>query len=366
MSTESFDKPYPAPAGTVRQPPLAPASAVPPSPEGTVRPVGQSPEMSAGTSRKAPGDLRSHDVPAHPASSADSERSLEGAGAPGERSREGAAAPRERSDDGAATRERSAESPAARDRSREGAAASRERSDEGGAARDRSEGSDSERSEASEGNRGPSEKASGAGHERSEDAARGPTILVRGETLRDASNDDKGSTRDGAAAKTDDKAKADDKEKAPERKVSEAKLQMQSRLPALDDDADVGVQKEQLVIRDGKPDLRFNGTLIASAAPATARKGKWEELRIYETSGGTHVFSRVTRTLAADEEDRHEAEIFEPSPSSMPSQLLRSARELTRTRPLMWTDAAVKFFGYEPLAKELYRKLGDQFDEHIS
>jgi hypothetical protein len=33
---------------------------------------------------------------------------------------------------------------------------------------------------------------------------------------------------------------------------------------------------------------------------------------------------------------------------------------------MAWTDAAVGFFGYNPLAKVLYRKLGSQFDEHIS
>jgi hypothetical protein len=28
-------------------------------------------------------------------------------------------------------------------------------------------------------------------------------------------------------------------------------------------------------------------------------------------------------------------------------------------------DAAVAFFGYDPLGKVLYRKLGGQFEEHI-
>jgi len=68
----------------------------------------------------------------------------------------------------------------------------------------------------------------------------------------------------------------------------------------------------------------------------------------------------------AGEEDQHEAEAFDPSPSSMPSQLLRSARDLARARPLTWTDAAVAFFGYDPLAKTLYRKLRGQFEEHIA
>jgi hypothetical protein len=32
----------------------------------------------------------------------------------------------------------------------------------------------------------------------------------------------------------------------------------------------------------------------------------------------------------------------------------------------MGTDAAVDFFGYEPLDKALCRKLGNQFEEHAS
>jgi hypothetical protein len=141
---------------------------------------------------------------------------------------------------------------------------------------------------------------------------------------------------------------------------------MQSRLPVLDDDNDVGVQKEQIVTRDGKADLAFTGTLVASAAPPSAPNGHWQEYRIYETNGGKHVFSKVTRSVFAEEQDTHEAEVFDPSPSSVPSQLLRSARDLTRSRPLTWRDAAAAFFGYDPLAKALYRKLsGHQFEEHI-
>jgi hypothetical protein len=98
----------------------------------------------------------------------------------------------------------------------------------------------------------------------------------------------------------------------------------------------------------------------------TASKGHWEEYRIYETNGGKHVFSKVTRSVFVEEQDGHKAEVFEPAPSSVPSQLLRSARELTRSRPVTWTDAAASFFGYNPLAKALYRKLGDRFDEHVS
>jgi hypothetical protein len=179
------------------------------------------------------------------------------------------------------------------------------------------------------------------------------TVLVRGETIRNQEPQPKDSS-------------PKEKEKSPRKEVSEAKVKMQSRLPVLDDDSDVGIQKDQIVIRDGKADLAFPGKLLASAAPSSALKGQWQEYRVYETSGGKHVFSKLTRSIFTEEQETHEAEVFDPSPSSMPSQLLRSARELTRSRPLTWMDAAAAFFGYDPLAKSLYRKLSGQFEEHIS
>jgi hypothetical protein len=185
-----------------------------------------------------------------------------------------------------------------------------------------------------------------------DDAARPATVLVRGETIRD--QDPRSPPKDSPP-----------KDKSSRKEVSEAKSKMQSRLPILDDDPDVGVQREQIVVRDGKADLAFSGTLLASAAPPSAPKGQWQEYRIFETNGGKHVFSKVTRTVFAEDQTTHEAEVFDPSPSSVPSQLLRSARDLARSRPLNWMDAAVAFFGYDPLAKVLYRKLGGQFEEHI-
>jgi len=171
------------------------------------------------------------------------------------------------------------------------------------------------------------------------------TIVVHGETVRDQETN---------------------KAPASRKKASEAKLKKQGRLPALDDDADVGVQKDQVVIRDGKADLAFSGTLLASAAPDSAPQGEWQEYRVYATSGGKHVFSKITRRILEEAHDDHEAEVFEPSPTSMPSQLLRSARDLVHSQPLTWQDAAANFFGYDPLAKALYRKLSDRFEEHIA
>jgi hypothetical protein len=79
-----------------------------------------------------------------------------------------------------------------------------------------------------------------------------------------------------------------------------------------------------------------------------------------------HRQRRVTRTVFEGENDAHEAQVFDPSPSSVPSQLIRSAREIAQARPMTWMDAAVAFFGYDPLAKALYRKLSVRFDEQVS
>jgi hypothetical protein len=153
---------------------------------------------------------------------------------------------------------------------------------------------------------------------------------------------------------------------AQDKAVSMAKVEKRSRLPALEDDGDLGVEKEHIVTRDGKADLLFMGALLASAAPASPPKGSWQEYRIYKTDGDKHVFSKVTRTVFEDQDDQFEADVYDPAPASVPSQLMRSARELARQRPMTWMDAAVAFFGYDPLAKVLYRKLSVRFEEQIS
>jgi hypothetical protein len=196
------------------------------------------------------------------------------------------------------------------------------------------------------------------------------TILVRGESIGDQPPKTPANAPPANAQPANVPASnalpAKDKPSSPPKAVSEAKVKMQSRLPALDDDADVGVRKEYIVIRDGKADVAFTGTLLGSAAPSPPTNGHWQEYRVYETTGGKHVFSKVNRSVYAEDQDGHQAEVFEPSPSSVPSQLLRTARDLTRSHPLTWMDAAVAFFGYDPLAKTLYRKLSGQFEEHIS
>jgi len=197
------------------------------------------------------------------------------------------------------------------------------------------------------------------------------TILVRGETIPDQAAPPKEAqakepTDKDSQSKGKDDSPSKGRDAPPAKEVSAAKVKMQSRLPVLGDDQDVGVAKDHVVTRDGKADLAFTGTLLASAAPSSAPQGTWQEYRVYETTGGKHVFSKVNRSVFAEDEDTHEAETFDPTPASMPSQLLRSARDLTRSKPLTWTDAAVDFFGYDPLAKALYRKIGGQFEEHIN
>jgi hypothetical protein len=180
------------------------------------------------------------------------------------------------------------------------------------------------------------------------------TVIVRGEAVTGQSG-------------SQDKVSLPNAQKtAAPKKVSEAKSKLQSRLPSLADSNDIGLQKEYVVVRDGKPDLVFNGTLLASAAPDVAIKGHWDEFRVYQTSAGKHIFSKINRTIYTEEQDTCEAEVFDPDPKSTAAQLLRSAHDLTHSKPKTWKDAAVSFFGYDPLAKELYRKLGDQFEERVS
>ncbi len=196
-----------------------------------------------------------------------------------------------------------------------------------------------------------------------------PRVSVNLAVSGDAQSDDTPGAADPTRQDTAVPARTTTPEKARElkvRKVSPARVRLQSRLPALEDDAQIGVEKEQIITRDGKADLLFMGSLLASAAPASAPGGKWQEYGVDLTNGGKHVFSKVARSVFEEEEDTHEADMFEPHPSSLPSQLMRSAREIARAKPMTWMDAAVAFFGYDPLAKNLYRKLDVRFEEQIT
>jgi hypothetical protein len=127
---------------------------------------------------------------------------------------------------------------------------------------------------------------------------------------------------------------------------------MWSRLPELDDDDDIGVEREHLVPRDDQADLKFSGTLLASVAPSDAPRGRWKEYRVYRTTSGKHVFSSVGRSVLEGERDKFKAEVFSPkSPVAACGQT--------------WDKACIEFFGYDALAKLLYRKLHIAFEERI-
>jgi hypothetical protein len=115
---------------------------------------------------------------------------------------------------------------------------------------------------------------------------------------------------------------------------------MFSRLPALDDDLDIGHEKEHIVPRDGQPDLRFKGTLLASAAPDQNTTGeRWKEYRVYRTKAGRYVFATVGRSIKDGERDRFD--VCAPILDSL----------------ISWQNEATSFFGYDDVAKRLYSKL---------
>jgi hypothetical protein len=121
-----------------------------------------------------------------------------------------------------------------------------------------------------------------------------------------------------------------------------ATFEMLNRLPKLDDDDQVGVQMEHLVRRDGEPDLRFEGALLASAAPDFRGQDRWREYRVYRTAGGAYVFSKVGRSVLEAERDKFEADMWKENPIFPQST---------------WEDRMTRFFGYDQLAKQLYEKL---------
>ena len=129
-----------------------------------------------------------------------------------------------------------------------------------------------------------------------------------------------------------------------------ATVEMLARLPALDDDDQVGVEREHVVPRDGQANLRFRGTLLAAVAPDRDRDGRWNEYRVYYTSGGKHVFSKVGRSVLDDERDRFSAEVYD-------SKLYGSPRG--------WQGGCVDYFRYDELAKKLYHQLSIDADETI-
>src|ERR1700735_1800370 len=76
-----------------------------------------------------------------------------------------------------------------------------------------------------------------------------------------------------------------------------ATQEMAAALPRLPDDDLVGIEMDHVVVRDGQPDLKFRGTLLASVASESARTGRWRELRVYSTAAGKNVFLEVGQSV---------------------------------------------------------------------
>jgi hypothetical protein len=93
---------------------------------------------------------------------------------------------------------------------------------------------------------------------------------------------------------------------------------------------------------DDAPDLVFSGKLIARVTSSPERRaynfsrhaGRWTELALYQTEGGTYVCHETRRSVRAGERDRRRAEAVGTG------------------------DAVIAFFKQTTLAKCLYAEAG--------
>jgi hypothetical protein len=134
--------------------------------------------------------------------------------------------------------------------------------------------------------------------------------------------------------------------------------EMLSRLPKLDDDDDIGVEKNHVVICDGYPDISFKGTLLASVAPENRGQERWREYRVYRTVGQQYVFSKVGRSMLSDERDKFEALVWKPKRAVEPGQFQTIVPvDLFAPLETQLASALADYFKYDALAKQLYARL---------
>jgi hypothetical protein len=94
---------------------------------------------------------------------------------------------------------------------------------------------------------------------------------------------------------------------------------------------------------DGAPDLIFSGELVARVTSSPERKasnfsrhmGRWIELALYRTEGGTYVCHETRRSSRTGEQDRRQ-----------------------RAEAVATEGAVVSFFKQTVLAKRLYAEAG--------
>lgn len=92
---------------------------------------------------------------------------------------------------------------------------------------------------------------------------------------------------------------------------------------------------QYVIVREGEPDLRFHGKLV-DAVRSSPYRGRWTEMRVYQTKGGKYVGVKLGCSMWLNETDRAHA------------QVAGTLEELAG------------FFGDSLLAKALTRRLGVQ------
>jgi EXLDI family protein len=157
-------------------------------------------------------------------------------------------------------------------------------------------------------------------------------------------------------------ALVDDDFGVPARITEMATYEMRDRLPALADDDKIGVECDYLLPRDGEADYRFTGSLVASAAPPDRGQERWREYRVYRTKRGRFVFSKIGRSIRDSEHDKFEAWSWS---EGQETEYQDGSFDVIHPKCSTLAEAAVHFFGYDQLAKELYAKLGVDTAERL-
>lgn len=102
----------------------------------------------------------------------------------------------------------------------------------------------------------------------------------------------------------------------------------------IDGDTDMTIE-QHIVEIDNKPNLRFNGEVLAGATSKTPDKNdRWTELALFKTVGGKYVCGQIGATIWQGEKYRYSGCVCET------------------------VDEVIEYFGHGWLAKELYSEAG--------
>jgi len=100
-------------------------------------------------------------------------------------------------------------------------------------------------------------------------------------------------------------------------------------------------KKSYYVIRDGEPDMRFEGVQIAEVSSQSEGSQRWTVLRLFRTIGGRFIAVEEGHSVMAHEHTKYKADICETS------------------------EEVVNALGYGRLAKALYRAADINIAEEI-